>query len=55
MSEKEEPKKSVEHHVIEGRPAFRVYKGFSKEELTEMLEKEEAEKKARREAAQNGE
>jgi hypothetical protein len=54
MSQDEnKPEKSIEFHVVEGRPAFRVYKGFSKEELAELLEKEEAEKKAAREA-QNG-
>lgn len=52
MSEKEEPKKSVTHHVIDGRPAFRVFKGMSKEEVVAMLEKEEAEKKARRESGE---
>jgi len=50
MNEKEKPKKTVTHHVVEGRPAFRVYTGMSKEEVIAAVEKEEAEKKAAREA-----
>lgn len=48
MSQNEKPKKTVTRHVVEGRPAFRVYTGMSKEEVIAAVEKEEAEKKAAR-------
>ena len=50
MSQDEKKPKTVTHHIVEGRPAFRVYTGMTKEEVIAAVEKQEAEKKAAREA-----